>query len=86
MRRTFRYTALQQSVWDAEILSLVAQICEHKGRQEFYLKDQTVAQERLVASPKLHSVESSNRIEGISTSNARIQQIVGGCGYPSHWR
>lgn len=45
MRRTFHYTALQQSVWDAEILSLVAQICEHKGRQEFYLKDQTVALE-----------------------------------------
>ena len=36
--RTFEYSKLQSQQWDSEILGLVAQIHEFKGRQELYLK------------------------------------------------
>ena len=36
--RTFDYTKLKERKWDSEILGLVAQIHEFKGRQELYLK------------------------------------------------
>ena len=38
--RTFDYTKLKERKWDSEILGLVAQIHEFKGRQELYLKQE----------------------------------------------
>ena len=38
MVREFNYIKLRESLWDVEILSFVAQIREHKGRQELYLR------------------------------------------------
>lgn len=36
--REFDYHKLTERTWDNEILSYVAQIHEHKGRQELFLK------------------------------------------------
>jgi Fic family protein len=58
------------------VLSFVAQIREHKGRQELFLRQKTVELERLVEVAKIQSTDSSNRIEGIGTSNARMKQLV----------
>ena len=74
--REFNYVKLRASSWDAEILSFVAQIREHKGRQELYLRQKPVELERLVEVAKIQSTDSSNRIEGIGTSNARMRQLV----------
>ncbi len=76
MVREFNYIKLRESSWDAEILSFVAQICEHKGRQELFLRQKPVELERLVEVAKIQSTDSSNRIEGIGTSNARMKQLV----------
>lgn len=40
--RTFDYTKLKERKWDSEVLGLVAQIHEFKGRQELYLKQKPV--------------------------------------------
>jgi Fic family protein len=74
--REFDYSKLKESSWDAEVLSFVAQIREHKGRQELYLRQKPVELERLVEVAKIQSTDSSNRIEGIRTSNARMRQLV----------
>jgi Fic family protein len=74
--REFNYVKLRESSWDAEILSFVAQIREHKGRQELFLRHKPVELERLVEVAKIQSTDSSNRIEGIGTSNARMRQLV----------
>lgn len=74
--RNFDYEKLVDRTWDNEILSYVAQIHEHKGRQELYIRQKPVELERLVEIAKIQSTESSNRIEGIVTTNARLKQLI----------
>jgi Fic family protein len=74
--RTFDYKKIAEYSWDNEVLSYVAKIHECKGRQELYLKQRPAELERLVEIAKIQSTESSNRIEGIITTNARLKQLV----------
>lgn len=73
--RTFDYSKLQAMQWDTEILGLVAQIHEFKGRQELYLKQKPAVLDKLVDIAKVQSTEASNKIEGIITTNTRVQQL-----------
>lgn len=73
--RAFDYTTLANRQWDSEILGLVAQIHEHKGRQELYLKRKPAVLDKLTEVAKIQSTEASNRIEGIVTTSTRIQQL-----------
>ena len=74
--RTFDYTKLAERSWDTEILSLIAAIHEHKGRQELYVRQKPVELDRLVAIAKIQSTEASNKIEGIVTTSTRIRQLM----------
>lgn len=73
--RTFNYATLKDHQWDSEILGLVAQIHEFKGRQELYLKQKPAALDKLIEIAKIQSTEASNKIEGIVTTRTRIQQL-----------
>lgn len=73
--RLFDYTQLNTKHWDNEMLGLVAQIHEFKGRQELYLQQKPAELERLVEIAKVQSTEASNEIEGIRTTNTRLKQI-----------
>lgn len=73
--RTFNYSLLKDRQWDSEILGLVAQIHEYKGRQELYLKQKPSVIDKLVEIAKIQSTEASNKIEGIATTNTRIKQL-----------
>lgn len=73
--RQFDYSKLKAIAWDSEVLSLVAQIHECKGRQEMYLAQKPAALDRLVEIAKVQSTEASNKIEGIVTTNTRIKQL-----------
>lgn len=68
----FDYGKLADRTWDNEILSYVSQIHEYKGKQELYIRQKSVELERLIKIAKIQSTESSNRIEGIVTTNARL--------------
>jgi len=74
--RKFDYEKLAERTWDNEILAYVAKIHEHKGKQELYIRQKPVGLERLIEIAKIQSTESSNRIEGIETTNARLRQLV----------
>ena len=74
--RTFDYSILKNQTWDNEILGLVAQIHEYKGRQELYLKQKPAELDKLVEIAKIQSTEASNEIEGIRTTNTRLRQLV----------
>ena len=67
--RAFDYSQLQTWQWDSEILGLVAQIHEFKGRQESYLKQRPAVLDKLIDIAKVQSTEASNKIEGIVTTN-----------------
>lgn len=74
--RIFNYANLKDYRWDSEILGLVAQIHEFKGKQELYLKQKPATLEKLVEIAKIQSTEASNKIEGIVTTSTRLQQLV----------
>lgn len=73
--REFNYSKLKNSQWDSEILGLVAQIHEFKGRQELYLKQKPATLDKLIETAKIQSTEASNKIEEIITTSTRLQQL-----------
>ncbi len=73
--RNFNYNKLKDIKWDSEILGLVAQIHEYKGKQILFLKQKPATLEKLVEIAKIQSTESSNKIEGIVTTSTRIKQL-----------
>lgn len=74
--REFNYSKLSERTWDNEIMAYVAQIHEYKGKQELFLRQKPVELNRLIVIAKIQSTESSNQIEGIVTTNARLKQLV----------
>lgn len=74
--REFNYSKLAERTWDNEIMAYVAQIHEYKGKQELFLRQKPVELKRLIEIAKIQSTESSNQIEGIVTTNARLKQLV----------
>ncbi len=74
--RDFNYSKIRDQKWDSEILSLIAAIYKEAGKQELYLKRRPDELEKLVEIAKIQSTESSNAIEGIVTTNARVRQLV----------
>ena len=74
--REFDYKALKSRTWSNEIVSCIAQIHEHKGRQELYLAAKPTALDRLVEIARIQSMEGSNSIEGIRTTGPRLRQLV----------
>lgn len=74
--KTFDYSKLNEYKWDSEVISLIAQIHEHKGKQSLYLKQKPQTLEQLTLIAKIQSTESSNKIEGIVTTSTRIKQLM----------
>ena len=74
--RDFDYEKLANLQWDNEILKNVARIHECKGRQEHFAERNPKQALRLVEMAKIRSTESSNQLEGIVTTSARIRQLV----------
>lgn len=74
--RHFDYSQLTKRTWNNEIVSLLTKIHEYRGQQEQYLSQKPVELKRLVQIAQIQSTEASNRIEGIRTTNARLQKLV----------
>ena len=74
--RTFNYVALKDKNWDNEVVGYIAQIHEHKAKQELFLKQKPQELEKLVEIAKVQSTEASNEIEGIRTTSTRLKQLV----------
>lgn len=74
--RVFNYENLEKSKWDSEIVNLLVQIHEHKGKQELFLKRKPAVLDKLMKSAKIQSAEDSNKIEGIVTTAVRIKELM----------
>ena len=73
--RDFDYEWLSNKKWDNEIVNLVAKIREYKGRQDIFIRQKPKELTRLVEFAKIQSIGASNRIEGIATTRARLEQL-----------
>lgn len=74
--RTFDYSRLKDEKWDSELINLLTQIHEKKGRQELYLFKKPAVLEKLLTISKIQSIEDSNRIEGIITTSTRMKALM----------
>ena len=74
--RTFDYSNLPEQVLNPEISSVISAIHEYKGKQDLYIEAKPDALDALLSIAKIQSTDASNRIEGISTSDARLKAIV----------
>lgn len=74
--RVFDYGRLKKCKWDSEIINLLTQIHEHKGKQELFLRTKPAFLNKLVEIAKIQSVEDSNKIEGIITTTVRIKELM----------
>ncbi len=72
--RVFDYKKEYKKLLSADIVSLLTAIHEYKGKQ-LQIENADVLT-RLVEIAKIQSTDASNKIEGISTSNERLQKIV----------
>ena len=74
--RFFDYSKLKNMQFDSTIINLLTSIHEAKGRQELYLAKQPEELNRLVEIAKVQSIDASNSIEGIRTTDTRLKQLA----------
>ena len=71
--REYDYKKIYMKLLTPEIVQLLAQIHEHKGEHAKVQEDELT---HLIEIARIQSTEASNRIEGIYTSNDRLQKLV----------
>ena len=71
--RNYNYEKIYNMLLTPEIVQLLAQIHEHKGEHAKVQEDELT---HLVEIARIQSTQSSNRIEGIYTSDERLQKLV----------
>lgn len=74
--RNFDYRKKWQKLLTPEIVALLTQIHEYKGEQSLFIETKADTLSQLVEIAKIQSIEASNRIEGIYTSDARLKALV----------
>ena len=74
--RTFDYTHMPAELLTPDIMNLVSAIHEYKGKQDLYLAAKPDILTSLLGVAKVQSVGASNRIEGIATTDGRLDALV----------
>ena len=74
--RQFDYTEKWKKLLTPEIVRYLTTIHEYKGEQRLIAEHHADVLESLVEVAKIQSTESSNKIEGIYTSDERLKKIV----------
>lgn len=74
--RDFHYTDKWKVLLTPDIVALLTMNHEYRGQQEKYKDVQSDIFEQLIDVAKIQSAEASNRIEGIYTSDERLNKIV----------
>lgn len=73
--RNYDYDFLESVPIPSDIVSFLVQIHEFKGKQANFYRQQPEVLSKLVEVAKIQSTGASNRIEGIHTSDQRLQEL-----------
>lgn len=76
MVKIFDYTKTPQDLLTPDIVTMLTSIHEHKGKQELYIEAHADTLTTLMEIAKVQSTGSSNRIEGIHTTDKRLEELV----------
>ncbi|MBK5245053.1 MAG: Fic family protein [Eubacteriaceae bacterium] len=74
--RKFDYKTIPAEIMNYEIMNLVSAIHEYKGKQELFIEAKPDVLEAMLEIAKIQSTGASNRIEGIYTSDERLDALV----------
>ena len=74
--RALNYKTEYPKLLTPEIVSYLAQIHEQKGQRKLMIESKEEALSELLEIAKIQSTESSNRIEGIITTDDRLKKLV----------
>ena len=74
--RNYDYREKWKKLLTPEIISLLTSIHEYKGEQRLIAERYADVLTDLVDIARIQSTESSNKIEGIYTSDERLKKIV----------
>ena len=74
--RVFDYKKEYKKLLSADFVSLLTAIHEYKGKQLQIANENADVLTQLIEIAKIQSTDASNKIEGISTSDDRLQKIV----------
>lgn len=76
MRKFDLMEEYNQIISNSNIINLISKIHEYKGKQSYLLETKKDALDTLLKVAKIQSTSASNKIEGISTTDKRINEIV----------
>lgn len=74
--RRFDYTVITDELMDYRLMNLISAIHEYKGKQELFIEAKPDVLEAMLEIAKVQSTGASNRIEGIHTSDERLDALV----------
>lgn len=74
--KEFNYSNIDEQLFDKEIIRLLTELHEFRGKQELYMESYPNVLEAMVRVAKIQSTGASNRIEGIYTSDKRLDELV----------
>lgn len=74
--KEFNYREMNSELLVPEIMNLVSKIHEFKGKQDLFVKAKPDILEAMRELSKIQSTGASNRIEGIFTSDLRLEELV----------
>lgn len=74
--RKFNYTKKAEKLLTAEIVQMLSTIHEHKGRQDLFLEAHMDELNMLLDVAMIQSTGASNRIEGIFSTDKRLEELV----------
>lgn len=74
--RRFDYIKQPETLLTPEIVQMIASIHEHKGKQELFLEANIDELKTLLEVALIQSTGASNRIEGIFTSDKRLEELI----------
>jgi len=74
--KTFDYTKMPMVLLTPDIVAILTKIHEHKGKQELFVEAHADALTTLIEIAKIQSTGASNRIEGIYTTDKRLEELV----------
>jgi len=74
--RKFDYSNIPNELLDHEIINLLGSIHEYKGKQDLYIEAKLDILTAMLEIAKIQSTAASNRIEGIYTSDERMEAIM----------
>lgn len=74
--RAYDYSEIYERLLTSDVVALLGQIHEYKGEQALFIEANRDTLSRLAEIAKIQSTESSNKIEGIYTSDERLKKLV----------